>query len=101
MKLLIKSRKTLPETADLDRRRMLMRLGLAATAIYAAPIVAELSPARASSASGASGSGPSGSGRRSGSRRRSRSRCSASGGSCGPHGKRSRSIRGLFGSGPS
>ena len=48
---------------ELTRRRMLVRLGLAATAIYAAPIMLQLSQAgAASSFSGASRSGPSRSG---------------------------------------
>ena len=41
---------------EMTRRRMLMRLGLAATAIYAAPTILQLSEAKASgSFSGASG----------------------------------------------
>jgi len=48
---------------DMTRRRMLVRLGLAATAIYAAPAMLQLSEAgAASSFSGASRSGPSRSG---------------------------------------
>lgn len=39
----------------LTRRRMLMRLGLAATAIYAAPVLLQLSEARASGPSGGLG----------------------------------------------
>ena len=39
----------------LTRRKMLMRLGLAATAIYAAPALLQLSEAKASSFSGPSG----------------------------------------------
>lgn len=39
---------------NMSRRRMLMRLGLAATAIYAAPVILQLSDAHASRASGAS-----------------------------------------------
>jgi len=48
--------KPAPKTTDgnvvLTRRRMLMRLGLAATAIYAAPVLLQLSEARASGPSG-------------------------------------------------
>ncbi len=39
---------------EITRRRMLMRLGLAATAIYAAPTLLQLSEAKASSMSGGS-----------------------------------------------
>ena len=49
---------------DMTRRRMLMRLGLAAGAIYAAPVMLQLSEAKASSFSAGSRSGPSVSGRR-------------------------------------
>jgi hypothetical protein len=49
---------------DMTRRRMLMRLGLAATAVYAAPVMLQLSEAKASSFSAGSRSGPSVSGRR-------------------------------------
>lgn len=55
------------DTPSVSRRRLLARLGLAATAIYAAPAMLELTPAKAS---GFSGRG-SGGGRR---RRRSYSR---------------------------
>lgn len=60
---------------EITRRQMLMRLGLAATAVYAAPVLLQLSEARASSFSGPSNSGPSGGRRR---RRRIRRAGSAS-----------------------
>lgn len=53
----------------LDRRAVLMRLGLAAGAIYAAPVLLQLSEARASGGSGGSGGGW---GSHSGGRRRRR-----------------------------
>ena len=49
---------------EVTRRQMLMRLGLAATAVYAAPVLLQLSEARASSFSASSNSGPSGRRRR-------------------------------------
>lgn len=53
------------KNANVTRRQMLMRLGLAAGAIYAAPVLLQLSEARASSgASGSWSSGPSGRRRR-------------------------------------
>lgn len=51
------------KSANVTRRQMLMRLGLAAGAIYAAPVLLQLSEARASGPSG-SWSGPSGRRRR-------------------------------------
>lgn len=45
---------------EVTRRQMLMRLGLAAGAVYAAPVLLQLSEARASGTSGGSNSGPSG-----------------------------------------
>ncbi len=56
------------DAPDLGRRRLLVKLGLAAGAAYAAPVLLNLSQARASS--GASWSGPSGSGGRGRRRRR-------------------------------
>jgi uncharacterized membrane protein YgcG len=61
----------------LSRRKMLMRLGLAATAAYAAPTMLQLGEAKASGFSGGRRSGGgrrSFSGRRKGGRRRSFSR---------------------------
>ncbi|MEX0590576.1 MAG: hypothetical protein WD207_05775 [Xanthobacteraceae bacterium] len=57
----------------ITRRRMLMRLGLAATAVYAAPVLLQLSEARASGGSGPSrrGSRHSGPSRSGPSRKRS------------------------------
>jgi hypothetical protein len=49
------------EAPDLTRRRMLIRLGLGASAVYAAPVLLRLSEARASRGSGG-GSGGSGGG---------------------------------------
>jgi hypothetical protein len=49
------------EAPDLTRRRMLMRLGLGASAVYAAPVLLRLSEAKASPGSGG-GSGGSGGG---------------------------------------
>jgi len=46
-------------TGDVTRRHMLRRLGLVAGAIYAAPVLLQLSEARASGASGSRDSGPS------------------------------------------
>ncbi len=43
----------------MTRRRILMRLGLAAGAVYAAPVMLKLSEAKASSFSAGSRSGPS------------------------------------------
>lgn len=58
---------------EITRRQMLVRLGLAAGAIYVAPALLPLSEARASSFSGPSRSGPSHSGPSfSGARRRRR-----------------------------
>ena len=65
------------DQATMTRRRMLMRLGLAATALYAAPVILQLSEARASGASKASFSRG---GKRRKSSRRSRSANSFSGG---------------------
>ncbi|MGF1621182.1 MAG: hypothetical protein ACFCUR_11265 [Rhodomicrobiaceae bacterium] len=48
----------------MTRRGMLMRLGLAAGAVYAAPVMLKLSEAKASSVSAGSRSGPSVSGPR-------------------------------------
>ena len=58
------TRSTAKDAPDLNRRRLLARLGLAASAAYAAPVLLRLSEARAS---GGSFSGGRGSGR--GSRR--------------------------------
>lgn len=52
------------ETKKVTRRQMLKRLGFAATAIYAAPVLLQLSEGRASSFSGPSNSGPRGRRRR-------------------------------------
>lgn len=52
------------EAKIVTRRQMLKRLGLAATAIYAAPVLLQLSEARASSFSGPDSSGPRGRRRR-------------------------------------
>lgn len=57
------------KTKTITRRRVLQRLGLAATAVYAAPVLLKLSEARASSFSGPSSSDP---------RRRRRRRAAAS-----------------------
>jgi hypothetical protein len=62
------SKKTNDDVALTTRRQMLKRLGLAAGAIYIAPVLVSLSEARASS--GGSYSSASGSGRRRGRRRR-------------------------------
>ena len=51
----------------LTRRHMLARLGLAATALYAAPVMLQLSHAHASGASGGGSGGSGGSGRGGGS----------------------------------
>jgi len=50
----MKSDVTKPGNAGpaINRRKMLMRLGLAATAIYAAPVLLQLSEAKASGSSG-------------------------------------------------
>lgn len=47
---------------DITRRRMLMRLGLATTAIYVAPMVLKLSEAKASASGGGGGGSFSGGG---------------------------------------
>lgn len=52
-----------PREGDVSRRTMLMRLGLAATAVYAAPVLLKLGEAHASGGSGG-GSGGRGSGGR-------------------------------------
>ncbi len=57
---------TAEDAPNLDRRRMLMRLGLAATAIYSAPVLLQLNEAHASGGSGG-GRGGSGGGRGGGS----------------------------------
>ncbi len=51
----------------LTRRHMLAKLGLAATALYAAPVMLQLSHAHASGASGGGSSGGGGSGQSGGS----------------------------------
>ena len=52
------------KNGEVTRRQMLTRLGLAAGAIYAAPVLLQLSEARASDSSGSRNSGPSGRRRR-------------------------------------
>ena len=83
-----------PATAapDLTRRRMLMRLGLSAAAVYAAPVLLRLSDARASAGSGG-GSGGSGGGRGSGGSGRG---SSSSGGGAGSGGGSGGGLRAVF-----
>ena len=61
-------RKDLPEPnlegADLTRRRLLLRLGLASAIAYSAPVLLQLNAAHASRGSGGRGSGGRGSGGR-------------------------------------